>query len=58
MENIKTDYIYAIEVLNDKGEWVRDMYDVPTDYYSIKKLGDYYKSKGYTLKQIRIVKVV
>lgn len=52
------DHIYSIEVLNDKGEWVRDMYDVPTDYYNIKKLGDYYKSKGYTLKQLRIVKVV
>lgn len=52
------DHIYAIEVLNDKGEWVRDMYDVPTDYHSINKLGDYYKSRGYTLKQIRIVKVV
>ena len=34
------------------------MYDVPTDYYSIKKLGELYKKRGYTLKQIRIVKVV
>lgn len=54
----KTDHIYAIEVLNDKGEWVRDMYDVPTDYRSIKKLGECYKKRGYTLKQIRIVKVI
>lgn len=58
MDKIKMEHIYAIEVLNDKGEWVRHMYDVPTDYYSIKKLGEYYKSRGYTLKQIRIVKVV
>lgn len=56
--DIKMDHIYAIEVLNDKGEWVRDMYDVPTDYRSIKKLGDCYKKRGYTLKQIRIVKVI
>lgn len=48
----KMDHIYAIEVLNDKGEWVRHMYDVPTDYRSIKKLGDYYKSRGYTLKKL------
>lgn len=57
MDN-KMDHIYAIEVLNDKGEWVRDMYDVPTDYHSIKKLGEFYKKRGYTLKQIRIVKVI
>lgn len=44
MDN-KTDHIYAIEILNDKGEWVRHMYDVPTDYYSIKKLGEVYKKK-------------
>lgn len=54
----KMDHIYAIEVLNDKGEWVRQMYDVPIDYYSIKKLGECYKSRGYTLKQVRIVKVI
>lgn len=57
MDN-KTEHIYAIEILNDKGEWVRHMYDVPTDYCSIKKLGDCYKKRGYTLNQIRIVKVV
>lgn len=51
-------HIYAIEVLNDNGEWVRNMYDVPTDYYSIKKLAECYKSRGYTLKQVRIVKVI
>ncbi len=51
-------HIYAIEVLNDKGEWVRHMYDIPIDYYSIKKLGECYKSRGYTLKQVRIVRVV
>jgi hypothetical protein len=51
-------HIYAIEVLTDKGEWVRHMYDVPIDYYSIKKLGECYKSRGYTLKQVRIVKVI
>lgn len=52
------EHIYAIEVLNDKGEWVRHMYDVPTDYRSIKKLGEVYKKRGYTLKQVRIVKVI
>lgn len=52
------DHTYAIEVLNDKGEWVRDMYDVPIDEYSIKKLPQHYKLRGYTLKQIRIVKVI
>lgn len=51
-------HIYAIEVLNDKGEWVRNMYDVSIDYYSINKLGECYKSRGYTLKQVRIVKVI
>lgn len=58
MDKIKMEHIYAIEVLNDKGEWVRHMYDVPTDYRSINKLGDYYKKRGYSLKQIRIVKVI
>ncbi|WWT35028.1 hypothetical protein [Enterococcus phage BUCT630] len=52
------DHTYAIEVLNDKGEWVRDMYDVPIDEYSITKLAKYYKLRGYTLKQVRIVKVI
>lgn len=52
------DHTYAVEVLKDKGEWVRDMYDVPIDYYSIKKLGKHYELRGYTLKQVRIVKVI
>ena len=52
------DHTYAIEVLNDTGEWVRDMYDVPIDLNSIKKLANYYKLRGYTLKQVRIVKVI
>ncbi len=52
------EHTYAIEVLNDKGEWVRDMYDVPIDEYSIKKLAKYYELRGYTLKQVRIVKVI
>lgn len=30
-------HIYAMEVLNDKGEWVRHMYDIPIDIASIKK---------------------
>lgn len=51
-------HIYAIEVLNDKGEWVRHMYDIPTDIGSIKKLSEYYNRRGYTLKQVRIVKVI
>lgn len=52
------EHTYAIELLNDKGEWVRDMYDVPIDEYSIKKLAKHYKLRGYTLKKIRIVKVL
>lgn len=51
-------HTYAIEVLNYKGEWVRDMYDVPIDQYSITKLAKHYKLREYTLKQVRIVKVV
>lgn len=51
-------HIYAIEVLNDKGEWARNMYDVPIDEYSITKLTQYYESLGYTLKQVRIVEVI
>ena len=53
-----SEHTYAIEVLNDKGEWVRDMYDVPIDEYSIKKLAKHYELRGYTLKQVRIVKVI
>lgn len=52
------DHTYAVEVLNDNGEWVRDMYDIPIDVYSIKKLAQYYELRGYTLKQVRIVKVI
>lgn len=52
------DHTYAVEVLNDEGEWVRDMYDVPIDLYSIKKLAKHYELRGYTLKQVRIVKVI
>lgn len=44
--------------MNDKGEWVRDMYDVPIDEYSIKKMAKHYELRGYTLKQVRIVKVI
>lgn len=51
-------HIYAIEVLNDKGEWVRNMYDVATDLASIKKLSEYYNRRGYANNQIRIVKVI
>lgn len=28
-----SDHTYATEVLNDKGEWVRDMYDVTIYIY-------------------------
>lgn len=52
------EHTYAVEVLNDKGEWVRDMYDVPIDVYSIEKLAKHYELRGYTLKQIRIVEVI
>lgn len=52
------EHTYAIEVLNDNGEWVRDMYDVPIDEYSIKKLAKHYKLRGYKLKQVRIVEVI
>lgn len=31
-------HIYAMEVLNDKGEWIRHMYDIPIDIASIKKI--------------------
>ena len=51
-------HIYAMEVLTDKGEWVRQMYDIPTDFYSLNKLCKYYNRKGYANNQIRIVKVL
>lgn len=51
-------HIYAMEVLNDKGEWVRHMYDIPIDIASIKKLSEYYNRLGYANNQIRIVKVI
>ena len=51
-------HIYAMEVLNDKGEWVRHMYDIPTDFYSLNKLCNYYNKRGYANNQIRIVKVL
>ena len=50
-------HIYAMEVLTDKGEWVRQMYDIPIDIASIKKLSEYYNRKGYANNQIRIVRV-
>ena len=50
-------HIYAIEVMNDKGDWVRLMYDIPTDIASIKKLSEYCNRRGYANNQIRIVKV-
>lgn len=50
-------HTYAIEVLNDNGEWVLDMYDISTDYYSISKLYEYYDNRGYLPHQVRIVKV-
>ena len=53
-----SDHTYAVELLNDKEEWVRDMYDVSIDVYSITKLTQYYESLGYTLKQVRIVEVI
>ena len=53
MENI-----YVIEVLNNEGEWVRDIYDVRTDIGTIKKLAEYYKDRGYTLNQVRIGQVI
>lgn len=31
-------HIYVLEVLNDKGEWVRHMYDISIDIASIKKI--------------------
>ena len=40
------EHTYAIEVLNDKGEWVRDMYDVRIEEYSIKKQAKHYKLLG------------
>ena len=50
-------HIYAMEVLTDKGEWVIQMYDIPIDIASIKKLSEYYNRKGYANNQIRIVRV-
>lgn len=51
-------HIYVLEVLNDKGEWVRHMYDISIDIASIKKLSEYYNRLGYSNNQIRIVKVL
>ena len=51
-------YTYSVKVLNDEGEWVLDMYDVATDYYSITKLAEYYQRRGYPLDHVRIVRDV